>query len=272
MSEISLKDLLEAGVHFGHQVKRWSPKMEQYIYTARDDIHVIDLTKTKACLLNACAFVESVAATGAPIIFVGTKKQAQAIVQEEAERAGVHYIATRWVGGLVTNWEEIKKTLSRMEKHETEKESGSLSKFTKKENMLMEREMSRRSRIFGGIRGLTQLPALIFVVDVKTEMNAVLEGRKRGIPIVAICDTNSDPTLVDYPIPGNDDAVKAIRLITSKIADAVLAGRALAEKEAPPLVEDKVPKEERKKPKKRITQEVTTRKTQAKKTTKAKKA
>lgn len=230
MSQVTLKELLEAGVHFGHQVKRWNPKMAPYIYTARDDIHVIDLTQTQKCLGAAYAFVEEITAKGLPVIFVGTKKQAQAIVQEEAKRCGAHYVAARWVGGLLTNWEEIKKTLARMEKQESEKEAGTLEKFTKKENLLMERELVRLTRIFGGIKGLKGMPGLLFVVDAKTELNAVLEAHKRQIPIVAICDTNTNPSFIDYPIPGNDDAVKSIRLITSKIADAVLAGTALFEK------------------------------------------
>ncbi len=232
MSVVALKELLEAGVHFGHQVKRWNPKMAPFIYTSRDDIHVIDLAKTQRQLDIAIAFMTEVAASGKSIVFVGTKKQAQQIVQEEAMRCGAFYVTTRWVGGLLTNWEEIQKTLARMEKLSKEQQEGEHEKFTKKENLLISRELSRLERIFSGVRGLEELPGLLVIADAKGELNAVLEARKRGVATVAICDTNSNPDLVDYPIPGNDDAVKAIRLIMSKLADAVLAGKLIREKKA----------------------------------------
>lgn len=277
MAIVALKELLEAGVHFGHQVKRWNPKMAPYIYTARDDIHVIDLAKTRDCLETAIAFLTQVAASGKPICFVGTKKQAQAIVEEEARRCGAFFVTARWVGGLLTNWEEIQKTLRRMDSLEQQKIKGEHEKFTKKENLLMDRELSRLNHLFSGVRGLSELPGVLVVAGAKQDINAILEARKRGVPIIAICDTNSNPSLVDYPIPGNDDAVKAIRLIMSKLADATASGRAAWEKsqvegEAAPEEKQKttVAQKETKKPaKKKAAADKTVRKKAVKKGEKA---
>lgn len=229
---ISLKDLLEAGVHFGHPKQRWNPRMRQYIFTERGGVHIIDLRKTLECLMRAYAKVRDVAFRGGSIIFVGTKRQARDIVREEALRAGVLHITQRWPGGLLTNFDTIRKRLSRMrelesllDEMERERAAGNVLPYTKKEISLMTKELTKLQRLFGGIRDMEVMPDLMFVVDVMQEDIAVAEARKLGMPIVALLDTNSDPTVTNYPIPGNDDAIRSIKLVSSAMADAVLEGR-----------------------------------------------
>ena len=229
---VTLKELLEAGVHFGHPKSRWNPKMKPYIFTARGGVHIIDLRITLAKLKEAYQKVREVAFRGGNILFVGTKKQAKDIIKEEAERAGVFYVNERWPGGLLTNFKTIKGRLSRIRELETKlgeldamRAEGKVLPYTKKEIALMEKELQKLYKLFGGVRDMETLPDLMFVVDIVQEDIAVKEARKLGITTVAIVDTNADPTMVDYPIPGNDDAMKSIRLITRAMADAVLEGK-----------------------------------------------
>ena len=233
MSQSSMKELLEAGVHFGHQSKRWNPKMKPYIFTARNGVHVIDLAKTVPLLDLAFEFVKETVANGGQIIFVGTKKQARHIIKEEAERTGALFITERWMGGLLTNFDSIKKSLRKLETLKAQREAGELKKFTKKEQALIDHEIARLERLLGGIAELRQLPQAIFVVDPHKEDNAVAEANQMGIPVVAVVDTNCDPSKVDYPIPGNDDALKSIKLFVSAIANAVAEGRELAKDRQP---------------------------------------
>jgi small subunit ribosomal protein S2 len=245
----AMKELLEAGVHFGHQVKRWHPKMKKYIFGERNGIYIIDLQKTVKGLEGAYNFVRSVASTGAPILFVGTKKQSQDAIQEEATRAGAFYVNQRWLGGMLSNFTTIKKSIEKLKKFEAMKEDGTLTLLTKKEVAAIEKERAKLEKNLLGIKDMTSLPAALFIVDPKKERIAILEARKLSVPIVAIVDTNCDPDEVDYVIPGNDDAIRAIKLITSKIADAVIEGREILSKtmaeEAENLqVEDKIQQEE----------------------------
>jgi len=245
----AMKELLEAGVHFGHQVKRWHPKMKKYIFGERNGIYIIDLQKTVKGLEGAYNFVKSVSSTGAPILFVGTKKQSQDTIQEEATRAGAFYVNHRWLGGMLSNFTTIKKSIEKLKKFEAMKEDGTLALLTKKEVAAIEKERAKLEKNLLGIKDMTSLPAALFIVDPKKERIAILEARKLSVPIVAIVDTNCDPDEVDYVIPGNDDAIRAIRLITSKIADAVIEGREILSKtmaeEAENLqVEDKIQQEE----------------------------
>ena len=223
--EISLKDLLEAGCHFGHQARRWNPKMEKYIYTKRDGVHIFDLGITAKKLEEAMEFVRGLTVEHKQIVFVGTKRQAAAIVKEEAQKCGAAFAAERWLGGSITNWDEINKRIKYMKGLEEKKEKGEFKNYTKKENLLIDREIIKLNRFLGGLRDLIGVPAAMFVVDVKKEIVAVKEARVKGVPVVAIIDTNSDPDLVDYPIPANDDAVSSIKLIVSKIAEAVSSGK-----------------------------------------------
>lgn len=225
---ISMKDLLEAGVHFGHQSKRWNPKMKQYIFTARNGVHVIDLAKTAPMLQEAYDFARETAANGGNIVFVGTKKQARHIIQDEAKRIGAMYVTERWLGGLLTNFDSIKKSLRKLETLQAQRESGELNQYTKKERAIIDHEINRLQRLLGGIAELRQLPQALFIVDPHKEDIAVIEARQMGIPVIAVVDTNCDPTLVDYPIPGNDDALKSIKLFVTHIANAVGAGKAEA--------------------------------------------
>jgi small subunit ribosomal protein S2 len=220
MREISLKELLEAGCHFGHQTVRWNPKMKQYIFEAREGIHIFDLAKTKEGLEAACAFIKATASQGGKILFVGTKRQAKEIIEKTAKKEGMPYVSQRWLGGTLTNFEQIKKSLQKLETLKKEKEEGKYKKYTKKENLLIDREIERLEKFFGGLVGLEELPAAIFVVDVKTEAGAVQEAARKEIPVVAIVDTNSDPDLVDYVIPANDDAQKSIELIVGVMGRA----------------------------------------------------
>ena len=234
---ISMKDLLEAGVHFGHQSKRWNPKMKPYIFTARNGVHVIDLAKTAPMLEEAYNFVKDVAANNGNIIFVGSKKQARHIVTEEAKRVGAMYITERWLGGLLTNFDSMKQSLRRLESLKAQRDSGELKKFTKKEQAIIDHEINRLQRLLGGVAELRQLPQALFVVDPHKEDIAVIEARQMGIPVVAVVDTNCDPTLIDYPIPGNDDAIKSIKMFVTHIANAVEEGKALAKDQSKPAAD-----------------------------------
>lgn len=245
----TMKDLLEAGSHFGHEAKRWNPKMAPYIFTNRGGIHVIDLEQTEKKLKEASEFITDQVSSGAKIMFVATKKQAQDFTKEEAIRSGAMHMTTRWVGGLFTNFEAVKKTLNRFKETEEQKAKASELGLTKKELLLLSRHLEKVEKVFGGVKDIEKLPEIIFVVDSKKELNAVLEARKMGIKIVAITDTNSDPTLIDYPIPANDDAIKSIQLIVKTIADSVEEGRqmqgkrmAVATEEVKVAVEEVKPK------------------------------
>ena len=224
-TKISLKDLLEAGAHFGHQARRWHPKMEPYLYTVRDGIHIFDLVKTKEGLEKAIAFIKTTAAKGGQIIFVGTKRQAKAIIAEEAKKAGFPYVSERWLGGTITNWDQIKKNVNRLIEMREKREKGEYKRYTKKEQLLLDREIARLERFFGGLVGLEEPPEAIFVVDVKKEKTAIREARRKGVKIVAMVDSNANPDLIDYVIPVNDDAVGAIKLIVGAIAEAAKEGR-----------------------------------------------
>ena len=246
---VAMKELLEAGVHFGHQVKRWHPKMKKYIFGERNGIYIIDLQKTVKGLEDAYEFIKNVAMTGAPILFVGTKKQSQDAIQEEAQRAGAFYVNQRWLGGMLTNFSTIRKSIEKLKKIKQMKEDGTLDKLTKKEAASIEKEREKLERYLSGIKEMPTLPGAIFVVDPKKERIAVAEARKLSIPIVAIVDTNCDPDEVDYVIPGNDDAIRSIKLITSKIADAIIEGREslskkLVEESEKKEIEEKISQEE----------------------------
>lgn len=231
-TKLSLKDLLEAGAHFGHQARRWNPKMEDYLFEVRDGIHVFDLVKTKEGLEKAADFVRELTAQGGQIIFVGTKRQAQAIIKEEAKKAGMPFVDRRWLGGTVTNWQEIKKRIDHLIEMREQKEKGEYKKYTKKEQLLLDREMEKLEKKMGGLVSLEDLPAAIFMVDTKTEEIAIREAKMKDIPVVAIVDSNSNPDLVDYLIPANDDAVGAIKLIVSVIGEAARSGREAWQKKA----------------------------------------
>jgi small subunit ribosomal protein S2 len=230
MAKVTLKDLLEAGAHFGHQAKRWNPKMKPYLFGVRNGVHIFDLVKTKEGLGKAVAFVKETTAKGKLIVFVGTKRQAAEIVKEEAKKAGMPYVYERWLGGTITNWEMIKKSISKLEEMKEKREKGEYKQFTKKENILIDREIIRLERFFGGLVGLNELPAAIFVVDTNKEETAVREANQKGIPVVALVDSNSDPDLIDYVIPVNDDAVGAVKLVVGVIGEAAKDGRLAWEK------------------------------------------
>jgi len=221
---ISMKQLLEAGAHFGHQTSKWNPKMKPYIYGARNGIHIIDLQKTVVLFKEAYDFIVTTVAHGGSVLFVGTKRQAQEVIKEEAQRATMFYVTNRWLGGQLTNFQTIKKSIERLKMLETMRDDGSFSSFKKKEALGFEREIERLNFVFAGIREMEDLPGALFVVDPKKEHIAVSEARKLNIPTVAILDTNADPEEVDYPIPANDDAIRTIKLFSSKIADACLEG------------------------------------------------
>jgi len=225
-----LVSLLEAGSHFGHQVKRWNPRMRPYIWKAKGGVHIFDLVLTAGKIRHVCQAVEELVKEGGEIIFIGTKRQAKEIIKAEAVRAQMPYVNTRWPGGLITNWKQISKSIKTLNKLNEDKKEGKHDKYTKKENVLIERKIQRLERLFGGLSELKGLPAAIFVVDTLREKTAVKEARLNKIPVFAIIDTNSDPDLVDYPIPANDDAVRSIKLIVTKLADAVVEGRARRKK------------------------------------------
>lgn len=225
MSVISMKQLLEAGVHFGHQTRRWNPKMANYIFTERNGIYIIDLQKTVKKVEEAYEFIKGLAAEGKNILFVGTKKQAQESIKEEAERCGMFYVNQRWLGGMLTNFKTIRKRIERLHELKKMEEEGMFEILPKKEVMGLKHEQEKLEKFLGGIKNMTKLPDALFVVDPRKERIAVSEARKLGIPIVAIVDTNCDPDEIDYVIPGNDDAIRAVKLLTEKMADAVLEGK-----------------------------------------------
>ncbi|WLR52366.1 30S ribosomal protein S2 [Bacillus tianshenii] len=225
MAVISMKQLLEAGVHFGHQTRRWNPKMKRYIFTERNGIYIIDLQKTVKKVEEAFNYVKEVAADGGKVLFVGTKKQAQDSVKEEAERAGMYYVNQRWLGGTLTNFQTIQKRIKRLKDIERMREDGTFDVLPKKEVVGLEKELERLEKFLGGIKDMNGVPDVMFVIDPRKERIAIAEARKLNIPIVAIVDTNCDPDEIDHVIPGNDDAIRAVRLLTSKMADAVLEAK-----------------------------------------------
>lgn len=225
MSVVSMKQLLEAGVHFGHQTRRWNPKMAPYIFAERNQIYIIDLSKTVKLINEAYDFVKEVVEEGKPILFVGTKKQAQESIKEEALRAGEYYVNERWLGGMLTNYKTIETRIKRLFELEKMEENGTMELLTKKEKALLLGEKEKLERFLGGIKNMPELPGAIFVVDPKKEKIAVHEARKLGIPVIGVVDTNCDPDEIDYVIPGNDDAIRAVKLLTSVIADAIVEAK-----------------------------------------------
>jgi len=223
-----MKELLEAGVHFGHQTRRWNPKMKRYIFGEKNGIYLIDLQQTIKLFRKALEFARDLASEGGSFIFVGTKKQAQEAVEEEAKRCGVFYVNQRWLGGLLTNFATIRKRIDRLDELERMKEEGKYSLLPKKEVIKLERERMNLLKMLAGIRGLNDLPDALVIVDLRKEKIALAEAKRLGIPVIALVDTNCDPEGIDYPIPGNDDAIRAIRLFLSKVADAILEGKMLA--------------------------------------------
>lgn len=225
MAYVTMKELLEAGVHFGHQTKRWNPKMKPYIFGARNGIYIIDLQKTVRMFKTAYDFIVDTAASGKSVLFVGTKKQAREAIYEEANRCEMFYVHNRWLGGMMTNFQTIKKSIDRLNYLNNIENDGSINLFPKKERLKLAKERGKLDSTLGGIRNMSRLPGAMFVIDPKNEAIAVREGRRLGIPIIAIVDTNCDPDEVDYAIPGNDDAIRAIRLVTSRMADACADGQ-----------------------------------------------
>lgn len=225
MSILNMKQLLEAGVHFGHQTRRWNPKMEPYIFMERNGIYIIDLQKTVRMVDEAYEFVKNTVAGGGSILFVGTKKQAQETIEQEATRCGMHYVNKRWLGGTLTNFQTIRKRIQRLHTLEEMESDGSFDVLPKKEVIQLKREKEKLEKFLGGIKNMRGLPQALYVVDPRKEKIAVAEARKLGIPVIAIVDTNCDPDLIDYIIPGNDDAIRAVKLLTATIADAVLEGK-----------------------------------------------
>ena len=225
MGVVQMKQLLEAGVHFGHQTRRWNPKMAEYIFTERNGIYIIDLQKTVKMIEKAYYFTRDVAAEGGSVLFVGTKKQAQEAIKEEAERTGMYYVNARWLGGMLTNFKTIKKRISRLFQLDKMAEDGTMELLPKKEVIKLNLEKERLEKFLGGIKNMHDLPSAMFVVDPRKEKNAIAEAHKLGIPVIAIVDTNCDPEEADYPIPGNDDAIRAVKLIVSTIGNAILEGK-----------------------------------------------
>lgn len=226
MANATVKEMLQAGLHFGHQTRRWNPKMKPYIYGPRNGIYIVNLDLTKKLFDKACDFIEKQVGRNGSVLFVGTKRQAQAIVKEEAKRCNMYYVDHRWLGGMLTNFQTIKNSIDRLKAIEAMQEDGSISRFPKKEILLMEKERIKLERNIGGIKDMRSLPSVLFVVDPRKEAIAVNEARKLNIPVVAITDTNCDPDGIDFVIPGNDDAIRSIRLISKYIADAILRGQA----------------------------------------------
>lgn len=224
MAVVSMKQLLEAGVHFGHQTRRWNPKMAEYIFTERNGIYIIDLQKTVKKLEEAYNFVRQLSEDGKPVLFVGTKKQAQESVKEEAERAGAYYVNARWLGGMLTNFRTIRRRIDRLKQLKTMEEDGTFDLLPKKEVVKLRLEIEKLEKFLGGIKDMRQIPGALFIVDPRKERIAVAEAKKLGIPIVAIVDTNCDPDEIDYVIPGNDDAIRAVKLISATMANAIAEG------------------------------------------------
>ena len=228
--EITMKELLEAGVHFGHQTRRWNPKMKEYIFGERNGIHIIDLQKTLKMFREAARYVSELTAQGRTVLFLGTKRQAQEAIVEEATRCGMYYVQHRWLGGTLTNWVTLQKSIKRLKLLKAMVEDGRMADLPKKEAARLERELKHLQQNFAGVENMATLPDAMFVIDPNNEQIAVREARRMGVPVVAIVDTNCDPDIVDVVIPGNDDALRAIRLFTSKIADAVVAGKQIYER------------------------------------------
>src|SRR5881296_3052243 len=242
-----MKELLEAGVHFGHQTRRWNPKMKEYIFGERNGIHIIDLQKTLKMFREASRFVSELSGQGRTVLFVGTKRQAQEAVAEEAKRCGAFFVNHRWLGGTLTNWATLQKSIKRLKLLKAMNEDGRIKELSKKEQARLDREMKHLFQNLEGIENMTQLPDAMFVIDSNAEEIAVKEARRMGVPVIAVVDTNCDPDVVDWIIPGNDDALRAIRLFTSKIADSVIEGRALATEQdftGEKIVSDETPAEE----------------------------
>jgi len=259
-NDVTMRQLLETGVHFGHQTKRWNPKMKKYIFGERNGIYIINLQKTMKCFREACEFIQKTCSEGKTVLFVGTKKQAQQAIEEESVRAGMTFVTHRWLGGMLTNYSTIKQSVGRWERLETIRKEGGYDVRSKKEVQRLEKERMKLERNLRGIRYMEALPGAVFIVDTKKEYIAVNEAKKLGIPIVAIIDTNCDPDVIDFPIPGNDDAIRAIRLIASQIASSAIAGKEIyakkakerVEREKPVITEKEMaaaPKPARKKPK-----------------------
>lgn len=225
MGVIQMKQLLEAGVHFGHQTRRWNPKMAEYIFTERNGIYIIDLQKTVKKIEEAYSFVRDTAMDGGTVLFVGTKKQAQEAIKEEAERTGMYYVNARWLGGMLTNFKTIKKRIERLYQLKKMGEDGTMELLPKKEVIKLNLEEERLEKFLGGIKEMKDVPSALFVVDPRKEKNAIAEAHKLGIPVIAIVDTNCDPEEADFPIPGNDDAIRAVKLIVSTIGNAILEGK-----------------------------------------------
>ena len=225
MAVVAMKQLLEAGVHFGHQTRRWDPKMAEYIFQARNGIHIIDLQKTSKKIDEAYAFLKEQVEEGKTVLFVGTKKQAQECVKEAAEKSGMYYVDQRWLGGMLTNFDTIRTRVQRLKDLEKMQEDGTFEVLPKKEVILLKKEMEKLERNLGGIKDMTEIPGVLFVVDPKKERIAILEARKLGIPVVGLVDTNCNPEEVDYAIPGNDDAIRAVKLITDVMANAIIEGK-----------------------------------------------
>jgi len=240
MSIVNMKKLLEAGVHFGHQTRRWNPKMADYIFTERNGIYIIDLQQTVGLVDKAYDYIKEVVANGQDILFVGTKKQAQESIEKEAKRCGMHFVSQRWLGGMLTNYKTIKKRIDRLHELEEMEESGKFELLPKKEVIQLKHEADRLEKFLGGIKNMKDLPGAMFIVDPKKEENAVKEAKIMGIPVVSIIDTNCDPDEIDVVIPGNDDAIRAIKLFTSVIADAVLEAKQGVQLEAEEAEKEKV--------------------------------
>jgi small subunit ribosomal protein S2 len=232
MTTVSVKDMLQAGVHFGHQTRRWNPKMKPFIYGPRNGIYIINLDITKKLFDKACNFITEEIKRGGTLLFVGTKRQAQDIIKEEAKRCGMYYVDHRWLGGMLTNFQTIKNSIDRLKSIESMQADGSINRFPKKEILIMEKERIKLERNVGGIKDMRNLPSVLFIIDPRKEDIAVNEAVKLGVPVVAITDTNCDPAGIDFIIPGNDDAIRSIRLVSYHIAEAVLAGQAMRDGEA----------------------------------------
>lgn len=233
MAVVTMKQLLETGVHFGHRTRRWDPKMARYIYTERNGVHIIDLQQTVKCLERAYAMVRDAVAEGHQVLFIGTKRQAQESIQQEATRCSMPYVNHRWLGGTLTNWRTIRQRIDHLRQLEARRDSGEFDLLTKKEALMLNREIEKLNARLGGLRGMEQLPSAVFIIDVRSEETAIKEADRMGIPIIAVVDTNCNPDKIDCVIPANDDAIRAIRLMTSKIADAALEGLALRKERAP---------------------------------------
>ncbi|MGI0483202.1 30S ribosomal protein S2 [Geminocystis sp. CENA526] len=225
MSVVTLKELLDSGVHFGHQTRRWNPKMAPYIYTARNGVHIIDLVQTAQLMDDAYNYVKKAAENGKKVLFVGTKRQAAGIIAQEATRCGAFYINQRWLGGMLTNWDTIKSRVARLKDLEELEESGALDRRPKKEASVLRRELGKLQKYLGGIKDMRRVPDIVIIIDIRREHNAIKECEKLNLPVVSMLDTNCNPELVDFPIPANDDAIRSIKLIIGKLADAIYEGR-----------------------------------------------